>query len=82
MKSCPHCQFLVREDMSSCEVCGKPLAAPSAVPAFAAGQRSGEDVFAARVGAQEANFPVATLWLLALGVLLAVAVVLSTLHWV
>lgn len=81
VKQCPHCQFLVRDDMRACEVCAKPLAAPIAVPAFAAGQRTGDDIIAGRVGTGEAGFPVAAVWLLVLGVLLAVAVVLSTVHW-
>ncbi|MCB1270094.1 MAG: hypothetical protein M9942_04655 [Microthrixaceae bacterium] len=81
MKKCPHCQFLVREDSSTCEVCSKPLGAPTSVPAFAAGQRSGEEVLAARVGPNEAAFPAAAVWLVVVGVLLAAAVVLSGIHW-
>lgn len=81
MEKCPHCQFLVSEGRTTCEVCSKPLESPSAVPAFAAGPRSGEDVMAARVGPNEAGFPVAAVWLLVVGILLASAVVLSSIHW-
>lgn len=82
MNKCPHCQFLVREDMRTCEVCHKPLGQSRAVPAFAAGQHNGEEAVAARIGPHEAGFPSATLWLFVVGVLLAVAVVFSTVYWI
>lgn len=81
MNKCPHCQFLVRENMRTCEVCHKPLGDSRSVPAFAAGQRTGDEAMAARIGPQEAGFPAAALWLFVLGALLAAAVVFSTLYW-
>lgn len=80
LNKCPHCQFLVREDMRTCEVCHKPLEGPRSVPAFAAGQRS-DDALAARIGPTEAGFPAAVLWLFVVGTLLAAAVVITTLNW-
>ncbi len=81
MNKCPHCQFLVREDMRTCEVCSKPLAVSRAVPAFAADSHNGDEAMAAHIGPGEAGFPVATLWLFLLGLMLAAAVVLTTINW-
>lgn len=81
MNKCPHCQFLVREETRTCEVCHKPLQQSRSVPAFASGQRSGDEAMAARIGPVEAGFPAAALWLFVVGTLLAAAVVLSTLYW-
>lgn len=81
MNKCPHCQFLVRDDMRTCEVCQKPLGQSRSVPAFAAGQRNGDDAMAARIGPQEAGFPAAALWLFVVGTMLAAAVVATTVYW-
>jgi len=81
VNKCPHCLFLVRDDMRTCEVCGKPIGQSRAVPAFAAGQRNGEEAMAARIGPTEAGFPTAAVWLFVLGVVLAAAVVLSPMYW-
>ncbi len=78
MNKCPHCQFLVRDDLRTCEVCHKPLAAEATVPGFAAGQRSGDEVLAARVGPTEAGFPAAVLWMCVVGGLLAAALLFSS----
>ena len=80
MNKCPHCQFLVRDDMRTCEVCQKPLGQSRSVPAFAAGQRKGEDAMAARIGPQEAGFPAVALWLFVVGTLMAAAVVASSMY--
>ncbi|MCO5320400.1 MAG: hypothetical protein M9922_03260 [Microthrixaceae bacterium] len=81
MNKCPHCQFLVREDTRTCEVCHKPFAREAAVPGFAAGQGRGDDALAARVGPGEAGFPVSVIWLFIVGMLLAAAVAFSSSHW-
>ncbi|MEZ5239290.1 MAG: hypothetical protein R2716_10205 [Microthrixaceae bacterium] len=61
-------------------MCSKPLESPSAVPALRR-VRAAAGAMAARVGPNEAGFPVAAVWLLVVGVLLASAVVLSSIHW-
>jgi hypothetical protein len=72
---------LVRDDMRTCEVCQKPLSQSRSVPAFAAGQRNGDEAMAARVGPQQAGFPAAALWLFVVGTLLSAAVVATTVYW-
>jgi hypothetical protein len=67
--------------MRTCEVCHKPLAQSRSVPAFAAGQRNGDEAMAARVGPTEAGFPAAVLWLFVVGTLLSAAVVATTMYW-
>lgn len=81
MNKCPHCQFLVRDGMRTCEVCQKPVGQPRSVPAFAAGGRNGDEAMAARIGPQEAAFPTTALWLFVMGVLLSAAVVAGTVYW-
>ena len=82
METCPHCQFLVREGARTCDVCHKPLAESSGVPAFAAGQRGHEEMVTARVGPQETGFSNAVAWLFVVVLLLGVAVWATTTYWV
>lgn len=81
MKKCPHCQFLVREDTRTCGVCHKPLFQDVGVPAFAAGQRRGQETLAAHVGPAESGFPLSLVWLLVVGLLFAVAIWLTSAYW-
>lgn len=80
MEKCPHCQFLVREESHTCDVCHKPLREASGVPSFAGDARAGS--FAAtHVGPSESGFPVSILFLFVVGLLFAAAVWLSTIYW-
>lgn len=82
METCPHCKFLVRDGARVCGVCHKPLAATDVgVPSFLSGDRHGSQALAAHVGPGEAGVPVSVIVLFVVGLLFALALVVTGHFW-